>query len=152
MHVEHSVHAPPFGPLSAYIHRRISDDATYIESLRKTLVWWDRWRWLGIVTHVGILVALVYLGDEFLSFIRGMQAMFPGANPNVDAVILAGACAGLTFGLMLQGSVWAIITAVSGLRTERLLVEYYDRQRVQDSCGSTDRHLDTQTVPSLIRH
>jgi len=142
MHSQHSTDTPPFGPLSAYIHRRQPEDAAYIESLRKSFIWWDRWRWLGIALHLGILVAVVCLADRFVFFIRGMQAMLPAANPNVEAVILAGACAGATFGFMLQGSIWGIISAISGLRSERLLVRYYDHFRNVDSRMPQDSHVD----------
>jgi hypothetical protein len=94
-----SVDTLPFGPLAALIHRRQPDDVQYIDKLRKTLHWWDRWRWLGIALHGAILAAMICLGYRFAMLTREMQALFPGANPNADQVVFLAACVGANTGL-----------------------------------------------------
>ncbi len=116
----HSVNNPSFGRMAAIIHRREPNDIQYIEKMRRTLRWWDRWRWFGIALHVALLAALVWLGYKFEPLNGEMQAAFPGAN--ADQVVLVAALVGITFGLMFHHSVWSILTALSGLRSERLRI------------------------------
>lgn len=126
-----SVNNASFAPLAAIIHRREPNDIEYIEKMRTTLHWWDRWRWFGIALHVALVAALIWLGYKFEPLICEMQAAFPGANPDADKVILVAALVGITFGYMFHHSVWGILIAMSGLRSERLLIQLYDQHFVQ---------------------
>ena len=122
----HSANNPSFGPLAAIIHRREPNDIQYIEKMRTTLRWWDRCRWFGIALHVSLLAAIIWLGYKFELLICELQAAFPVANPNANGVVFVAALVGITFGSMFQHSVWSVLTAVSGMRSERLMVQLYD--------------------------
>jgi len=125
----HSVNNSSFGPLAAIIHRFEPNDIQYIEKMRKTLRWWDRWRGFGIALHVTIMAALIWLGHKFALLIREMQAAFPGANPDADQVVLVAACVGAYLGFMFHHSMCAILMAFSGFRSDRMLLQFYDQHR-----------------------
>lgn len=131
----HSANKPPFGPLAAIIHRREPNDIQYIEKMRTTLRWWDRCRWFGIALYGSLLAALIWLCHKFEPFICEMQAALAGVNPNANQVLLFAAVLGFTVGAAFQHAVCGILTALSGFRSERLLIRLYDEH---SACGASD--------------
>ena len=83
---------------------------------------------------------MICLGYRFERLIRETQAVVPGANPNPDQILLVAVIVGITFGLMFQHSVWGILGALSGFRSERLLIRYYDEHVASVASESCDLH------------
>ena len=118
----------PFLPLRPISQPKTSDEE-YVAKIAKSLQWWDRWRWLAVALHLAILGAVIWFGFSVVTLVRNFQDMWGNQNPNVlpEGVVLIGIILGLKVGFFLHSSVMGVITAVAGFRTERLLVQYFNR-------------------------
>ena len=118
----------PFLPLQA-ISRPKTSDEKYVARIAKSLQWWDRWRWLAVLFHLAILSAVIWLGFNAVAFVQNLQGMWGNKNPNglPEEVVLIGIILGLKVGFMLHSSVMGVINAVAGFRSERLLVQYFNK-------------------------
>jgi len=99
-------------------------EAAFVARISRMLDRRDRWGWILILVHLGILI---YAG--WLSFcIPGLFAQLLGANPNpnfMNEVVLIGIVLGVKLGLLLHHSISGIMSSLLGFRTERLLVQYF---------------------------
>jgi hypothetical protein len=116
----------PFEPFTRLFQRRAVSDDEFVEKLRKSLRWWDRWRWAGVALHGAIIATVLWLAFQFVKLLQGMQALFPQQNPMPDEVFLICVVLGAKLGLLLHGSAWALMNNLVGMRSERLLVKCYD--------------------------
>ena len=107
---------------------RLSDEE-YIEKVRKSLLFWERFRYWAFPVQLGILLMCLLLRGWGLHVLLGFMA---GPGP---AGVPQGIWQGFTFGAVI-GSVFAFMFGKimhgftdlrPGFRTERLLLEYHDR-------------------------
>jgi hypothetical protein len=113
---------PAFEPLTSLIRPRQSSDAVYIERMRKSLLWWDRWRWIGVAVYVVVIVALLCVMLNLVEVVRELEFF-----EQPEMLVFIGVGIGASLGFNLHHCVWGLILMLSGLRSERLLVQYRDR-------------------------
>lgn len=114
-----------FHPFPRCFVRSSGDEAAYIERMRRSIAWWDRWRWLGVAFHV-ILIGLVLWGSTcIVELIRRFHGMDPQAAMP-ETVVLLGVTLCAKLGFILQHSAGGLLNAIFGLRTERLAIAYHD--------------------------
>ena len=130
----------PFLPLRPFSRPKISDE-DYVARIAKSLQLWDRWRWLAILFHLAILVAVIWFGFSVVVLVQKLQGMWGNQNQNAlpEGVVLIGIILGLKVGFFLHTSLMGIINALAGFRSERLLVEYFNRlyDEAADSGGTS---------------
>jgi len=135
MNTNSSASENPFIPLSWATRSQQQSEEEYISNLRKTLQWWDHWRWVGVALYAAIFTGIVGVGCQSLSLIRGLQPVFADLEPKVELVFLPAAAAGMTFGFLFYKSVWMVMALIGGLKAERLLIKYHDRRPVLETSG-----------------
>lgn len=120
------------------------NDDEFVENIRKRVARMDRDR-------PGAMAALVVYGIVLsggLIALVQFLARLPG-NPNVP-LVWAGFILGLIVGTavvrILQDSITAITQLISGLRTERLLLRYYDA--FHQSLGNISIEAGSPDLPS----
>jgi hypothetical protein len=113
-----------------------------IDRLRRTLAFWDRWRYWSIVAHIGLLAAVLSL------YVLGGQVfMRLGQNGNLALLgFAAGALMGMVLGWATAGIIHGLIFSIAGFQSERLLLRYYDSvhdaQSAEESGGDPDIESD----------
>lgn len=95
-----------------------------IARLRRVVAWWDRWgRWLAVV-NVGLLIAIFLVLRKLIPILLDL---FGKANPDLA---MAGFCIGILFGFifghLIHSALSGIVTVFTGLRSERMILKYYD--------------------------
>jgi hypothetical protein len=115
-----------FLPLSRRLQGRLPD-AEYIERVRKSVRWWDRWRWAGVALYLVIIATIIWLAFRLVDLLRALQAPVLLQNAQIEAIVLIGIIAGLHLGFIAHSAIWGVIQALAGLRNERLLIQYHDR-------------------------
>jgi hypothetical protein len=116
---------PPFRPLHRLFVRHQGDDAEYLEKMRRSIGWWDRWRWLAVAVHVTIIILVVWGSFHIVESIRFLNGLAPqGAMP--ETVVLLGVVLGLKLGIVLEHSIGSLLMGIGGLRAERLAIAYHD--------------------------
>jgi len=130
----------PFQPLRSLVPPK-STDEEYVAKIAKSLRGWQRWRWLAVLFHTVMLGGIVWLGFNVVDLVRGFQGMLPNQDPSamLDVVVPLGILLGLKVGFLLQASMMGIISALTGFRTERLLIQY--RDNLQVAVADTDSDL-----------
>jgi hypothetical protein len=106
-------------------------DDEFVETVRKSVTRFDRWKmwWLPLLAVLQLAAVVGIL--MMVSHLEGMVEQFanPGINPNAPFV-WGFFSVGMVFGLMFGHSVHSLFTLlaqfVPGMRTERLLLRYYD--------------------------
>lgn len=122
----------PFLPLRPISQPKTSDEE-YVAKIAKSLQWWDRWRWLAVLFHLAILGAVIWFGLSVVALVQTLQGMWGNQNPNVlpEEVVLIGIILGLKVGFFLHSSLMGVINAVAGFRSERLLVQYFNKLQAE---------------------
>ena len=122
MHHEPFLSPQPFS-------RRKTSDTEYVAQIAKSLQWWDRWRWFAILFHVAILAVVIWLGFSVVEIVQKFQGLWgkqnQNQNPMPEAVVLIGITLGLKLGFFFHSSLMGVLNALSGFRTERLLVQSF---------------------------
>ena len=101
----------------------------YVEKVRNSVLFWDRFRFWAFPVQLGILVALMLLCAWALHTFAGLMAG-PGPTGLQQGMwqgFSFGAIIGLIFAFMLGKIIHGFTLLRPGLRTERLLLEYYER-------------------------
>jgi len=118
----------PFRPLTTVMSSRESDDAMYVEKLRKTVRQWDRWRWWLVAFHAVIFSLLVVSICCIFSQLQQDLNSF-GILPQYTSAI-----SGIVFSIGLKSGFWfctaiqCLVTGLSGMRKEQMLLELYDEK------------------------
>ncbi|HTU93470.1 MAG TPA: hypothetical protein VMF69_25545 [Gemmataceae bacterium] len=134
---------------------RLTDDE-YVRRVRQRIALYDRWGpWkrafnVGMaIVCIGLFVWLVLVLEKVRQL--GMQPAMP---QGFDPGFLLGVVLGSIAGGLLWKSVLFLVDALESLRTERLLLKYYDAlmelaQESAETCESeahlTNRHSDGTT-------
>ena len=140
------MHHEPFLPLLPFSRRKTSD-TEYVAQIAKSLQWWDRWRWFVILFHVAILAVVIRLGFSVVEIVQKFQGLWGNQNPMLEAVVLIGITLGLKLGFFFHRSLMSVLNALSGFRTERLLVQSF-----KDCDGPTmfsDDHLSSYSATEI---
>jgi lipoprotein signal peptidase len=124
-------------------------DDEFVETVRKTVTRFDRWSAWSILFFAVLTLAPAAATLIMLAHLEGMLQQFAnqGIQPNARHVWWFLSL-GAAFGLGLGHSVHLVLTQValiiSGMRTERLLLRYYDA--CQDSLEDDPSSLDDDGV------
>lgn len=113
--------------------KRLSDNE-YVELIRKRDRVFRKWRWVWFVLMIAAFVTMFF-------FNHMVQRI--SSEPGIDRDKYdAGMFLGITFGFFwvlicvnATVTLWNWIQAKSGFRTERLLLEYYDKVEAMNACG-----------------
>jgi nitrate reductase NapE component len=122
---------------------RLSDEE-YIEKIRKSVLFWDRFRCWATPVLLVILAAFLWFCVWVVQILAGPgpagvpQGMWQGFS--------FGAVTGLFLAFMFGKITHGFITLRPGLRTERLLLEYHDHL-----LGTTRPGDDTQASDRDVR-
>lgn len=103
--------------------KRVSDDE-YIARLRRSISFWDRWRFWLILFHVGLLVVATWLFSKAIPLLLGLAQ--PADAPFAILGFVTGAIIGITFGWTIYGIIHGLMSGLKGFRAERLLLVYYE--------------------------
>ena len=114
----------PFLPLRPISQPKTSDEE-YVAKIAKSLQWWDRWRWLAVLFHLAILGAIIWFGFSAVALVQNLQNMWGNQLP--EEVVLIGIILGLKVGFSFHFSLMGVINALAGFRSERLLVQYFNK-------------------------
>lgn len=115
----------PFQPFHQHFVQRQGEDAAFLEKIRRSVAWWDRWRWLGVVLHAAIIGFVVWLSFQIVELIQWMNGPAPqGVMP--ETVVVLGVVLGAKMGFLLQQAVWGALMSLGGFRAERLAIAYHD--------------------------
>jgi fatty acid desaturase len=96
-------------------------DKEYVERVRRSILWYDRFRWLMVVFYLAATAALVSLGFILIDFV------LRGPMPGAWAGFAFGGLLGLLLGKLTHKVGHGLAQALDGAnRSERLLVRYYD--------------------------
>jgi len=109
---------------------RLPDDK-YVAKLRRTIAWWDRWRYWMILLHVILLACVSWMTVRLSQTL--LELAEPEDVPFTIVGLLLGAVVGFSFGWMFYGLLQGLVTAISGFRSERLLLQYYDSANAQST-------------------
>lgn len=106
--------------------KRLSDDE-YIEKLRRSMEFWNRWRYVMLIANIGLIIAFGVVAERGVMFVLNM-ALPPGNAPAnwPLAGFVCGATMGMAMGWFSWHSLQQLIEAIGGFRSERLLLKYYD--------------------------
>ncbi len=96
---------------------RISDEE-YIAGLRRSFRGWDRWQFWGILCHVALLIAALWLFSRIIPMILNAPAVGLG--------FATGTIIGIVFGWFIHGIVQSLAGMINGFRAERLLLSLLD--------------------------
>jgi hypothetical protein len=120
-------------------------DEEYVEKVRKSVLFWDRFRFWAFPVQLGILVALMSLCAWGIHAFAGLMAgPAPAGFPQgIWQGFSFGAIAGLVLAFLFGKIIDGFTHLRPGLRTERLLVEYHDRLV---STGRGDCQLEVSTL------
>ena len=101
-----------------------NSDEEYIAKIRRTVEWYDRWRnWL-IALYTGLLIGTFAMAAFF---VRGLVGVAPLINAQaVQIGLVLGMVLGSSMGIHLHSLGFALVNAVSGWRSERLLLKCLD--------------------------
>jgi hypothetical protein len=131
-------------------------DDEFVETVRKTVTRFDRWKpWLLLlvaVLHLAPVVGTLIL----LALLEGMLQEFVnlGIQPNAKHVwwfLSVGVAFGVGIGHSIHSFFTQLAHFVSGMRTERLLVRYYDacQDSSEDAPSSLDDEDELSEPPTL---
>ncbi len=99
-------------------------DEVYVENCRRGLTQLDRIRWF---MWVFVVVAIVALGwGCSLIFQNLANPLMPGMNSGFVVGVLLGISIGFSFGLIIHNVAHQILSLLSSMRSERLMVRYHD--------------------------
>jgi hypothetical protein len=102
-------------------------DDEYIDRLRSSMRFWNRWRYFFLVANIGAVIAIVYLAERGLRFLMDMA--LPPGNAPVNwplAGFVCGAMLGMAMGWFFWHSLHQLIESIDGMQSQRLLLKYYD--------------------------
>jgi len=119
---------------------RVPDDE-YIAKLRRSIAWWDRWRFWMILFHVGLLVAATWVFSRVIPVLIGFAQ--PANVPFVLLGFVTGTVVGIGFGWIIYGILHGLISALGGFRAERLLLKHLDAQDSEQS--ESDQHAEQES-------
>ncbi|MEZ6063667.1 MAG: hypothetical protein R3C19_25235 [Planctomycetaceae bacterium] len=139
MHCDDTPNDNPFIPLEWAMSHHTHSDEEYVGKLRKTLQWWDRWRWLGVAFYAAIFAAFVFAGSKLVSLARHTSSVFGDVSSTIELVAIPSAMLGVYLGFIFGKSSYAAMLLLCGMRTERLLLRYHDRQHAIEMKAG-DRH------------
>lgn len=102
----------------------------FIAGMRKNVTLWDRWRWLMILALAMMLAFGVWIIPATLDGIPKMVE--PDEESFVFFWIKIGVLLGFLIGFYINYVFFALILYLTGFRSERLLLKYYDEQHSSD--------------------
>ncbi len=108
---------------------RACSDEEYLEKLRGSIRWWDRWRWVGVAINLIMIGATLYLANSAMVLVKGMQQMELVAKAPSEVPVLLGVALGFQLGFLMHTAVLGAFFGLRGLRNERLLLKYFDACR-----------------------
>ena len=107
----------------------VSDDE-YVETLRRSVATADRWRFWLILLQAVVLITVVAV---FATFIPNLIWFAKPANIPIAFFGLAmGTMIGFSFGWMIHNILSTLLSVLTGMRTERLLIKHYDAVKVHE--------------------
>ena len=128
MSLEIGIDQSPFCPPKSSIRDRQQSDADYIEKLRKSVRSMDRWGRCLVAFHVTIIVVVLLMASKVFEVLQQLGPMFSPQFQTPSLSFTLGIALGAKIGFWVLCSMAAIVQVLFGMRTERLLIKYYDRQ------------------------
>ncbi|MCH9652962.1 MAG: hypothetical protein K0U86_17735 [Planctomycetes bacterium] len=116
-------------------------DDEYVSRTRCYMSFWSRSRFLMILFNVCILATVIWLLPNTMLTMLALQE--PQNAPLVTGSIIRGTTIGIFMGIAIQTAFNGLIMGLSGFRTERLLLKYYDAHKSQ--CPGDDEYEDTRS-------
>jgi hypothetical protein len=120
-------------------------DDEFVETVRKTVTRFDRWSAWSIPMVAIIALSPIVMASLLVTGLMRMLDLMAkgGGNPNAELAWMGfgvGALLGLALGQSAHSAVTQIALIVSGYRTERLLLRYYDARQdsLEDEPSSPD--------------
>lgn len=98
----------------------------FIAGMRRNVALWDRWRWVMILVWAILLAFGVWLIPAVLEGIP--KLVEPDEESFVFFWIKTGIFIGFLIGFYINYIFFALVLYMSGFRSERLLLKYYDAQ------------------------
>ncbi len=105
----------------------VTDDE-HVERIRRAVALYDRRRWLLLAFYLVLTVGLVGVVITALSLFQGLLQgrMGQGAGLGFLIGLMLGAQLGGLIGILAHLLVYGLATFFTAMRTERLLLRYYD--------------------------
>lgn len=105
-------------------------DDEYILRLRRDITFVDRYRFWLVLFQIALLVTVIWVFSGIVPVL--LRFAQPANAPAVFMGFIAGTALGLAFGGMIYGILHGLMSALGGLRAERLLIKLLDAQSADE--------------------
>jgi hypothetical protein len=117
-------------------------DAEFVERVRRSIAWYERFRWPAVIFYLALTAGLIGLGVALFNFIQA--APMPGVWPGFFIGVILGAL----FGKLAYKIGHGLAIALTGShRSEELLVRYHDALHEVAIKSVQDKNIEPLAAP-----
>lgn len=119
-------------------------DDEYLANVRQSIRSWDRWKFWFVLFHVVLLITATWIFSNVIPLLAAVVQ--PNGVPFAVLGFVTGTVLEIVFGWIIYGILHGLMTVLTGMRAERMLVKLLDAVKLEDHVDAPNQTTRIQSI------